>query len=186
MPGSDDKQDKFEQLLRPLMGMAYRYALRLARDPDRAQDLVQDACLKAFERWGELRQEDKFRAWLLRIVYTTFIDERRRFSRRGESTYLDERFSYGDSRPGERLMATVAGPEQELMKKELGGKIRKALDELPEQYRLPVFLAYAEGLSYEEVAAALDCPVGTVMSRLFRGRKMLREKLEEYVPLLAS
>jgi len=168
------------------MGTAYRYALRLTKDQHLAQDLLQDTCLKAFQRWGELREKDKFRPWLLRIVYTTFIDERRRFSRRGESSSLDERLAYENSQEREKLMVPIAGPEQELMKKELGGKIRQALDALPEQYRLPVYLAYAEGLSYEEVADALNCPVGTIMSRLFRGRKMLREKLEEYVPVLTQ
>ncbi len=186
MPESAHKGDRFEQELRPLMGTTYRYALRLTKNPDLAQDLVQDACLKAFQRWGDLREKDKFRPWLLRILYNTFIDERRRFSRRGESSSLDERFAHEGSEHGEKLMGTIPGPEQELLKKELRGKIRDALDDLPEQYRLPVFLAYGEGLSYEEVAAALDCPVGTIMSRLFRGRKILRKRLAGYVPVPAQ
>lgn len=179
------KEERFEKELQPLLGLMYRYALRLTRNPEMAQDLAQDASIKAFERWDQLKDREKFRPWLLRIIFTTFADQRRKFSRQPETASLDERFMPRGREPKQESVGGPTSPEEEMLRKELGSKIKEALDDLPEQYRLPVFLAYAEGLSYGEVASALDCPLGTVMSRLHRGRRILREKLEEYAPLLA-
>lgn len=176
------KEERFEEQLGPLMGLLYRYALRLTRNADGARDLVQDACLKAYQRLGQLKEVEKFRPWILKIMYTTFADQRRKFSKQVDKTSLDESFVPGSRELKEERMEAVANPEDEMLRRELGGKIKEALEGLPEEYRLPVFLAYSEGLSYEEVATALDCPVGTVMSRLYRGRKLLREKLETYGP----
>lgn len=180
MLGLATKEERFENELRPLMGLLYRYALRLTRDADGAKDLVQDACLKAYQRLDQLKEEKKFRPWFLRIVYSTFADQWRRCSKELDKTSLDESFVPGGQELKQERMETVASPEDEMLRRELGGKIKEALEGLPEQYRLPVFLVYAEGLSYDEAATALDCPVGTVMSRIYRGRKLLREKLEEY------
>lgn len=179
------KEERFEKELQPLLGLMYRYGLRLTKNPEMAQDLVQDASVKAFERWDQLKDKERFRPWLLRIIFTTFVDQRRKFSRQPETASLDERYIPKGQEEKEGPREATTNPEEEMLRRELGSKIKEALDELPEQYRLPVFLAYGEGLSYEEVAAALDCPLGTVMSRLHRGRRILREKLEEYASLLA-
>lgn len=154
---SDAKRPDVIALIEPLR----RYARALTRDEGRAEDLVQDTLVRAYERQGSFRSGGNLRAWLLAILHNVFVDERRR--RRAEARRMDE---------AARTAATALPSDQESRVRL--AQIRRAFLALPEEQRAALHLVAVEGLSYQEAAAALGIPVGTLMSRLGRGRAALR------------
>ena len=146
----------------------YRFALRLARNPDRARDIVQESVLRALQHETTVRDP---RAWLFQIVYRTFINHRRKDERRG----MSDEVSWRD----EVELESGVDPLPSLMTAE---DVRKAVDNLPEAFRAVVWLSDAERLRLREIAHILDCPLGTVASRLERGRQELRRMLSAYGP----
>jgi RNA polymerase sigma-70 factor (ECF subfamily) len=175
-------QATFAEQAMPLMDSLYSAALRLTRNPADAEDLVQETYLKAYRGFGGFQEGTNLRAWLYRILTNTFINTYRSKKRRPEETELDEvEDLYLYRKLGGLEAATVGrSAEDELMDWFTDAEVKDAVEALPEQFRMAVLLADIEGFSYKEIAEILDIPIGTVMSRLHRGRKALQRRLYEF------
>lgn len=176
-------RESFEQTALPHLDSMYRMATRLTRDTHEAEDLVQDAMARAYRFWDRFRPGTNARAWLLTILRNTFITRYHKQNRAKSLAQEVEREmdSIGAaSALGRTTETQTLSPEQALAQKVERGLILEALDSLPEDYRTAIVLADLEGLAYREVAEAMDCPVGTVMSRIYRGRKILYKLLLEH------
>lgn len=173
---------KFEQDVTGLVPQLYGMALRLARNRSDAEDLVQETLLRAYRGYHTFREGTNLKAWLFRILTNTFINEYRRRSRRPRETELDEigEIAAYRSNAYEQVRSWSRAPEDQLIERIFESDIVEAMENLPVIYRIPVLLADVEGLSYKEIAKTLDLPMGTVMSRLHRGRNALRKALWEY------
>jgi RNA polymerase sigma-70 factor (ECF subfamily) len=180
----EDRTAEFEQEALVHLDALYRAALRLTRDRAEAEDVVQETCLRAFRAFGRFTPGTNCRAWLFTILRNVFLTRVRRAGREtpveevGGWDSVTDRFPAAGRPPD--------SPEEEFFQTMLHGEIDRALQTLPLPYREAVVLADLEGLSYREVAEALGCPVGTVMSRLFRGRGLLRHALGRYAQERAS
>jgi RNA polymerase sigma-70 factor (ECF subfamily) len=160
-----------------LFGAAYRLT-RNARD---AEDLVQDSLLRAYRFWDSFEQDSNCKAWLLRIVTNTFINEYQRRKRSRE--VLDAASAEQEATDGVLMHAEATdrqSPERTLLERSVSDDVQRALDGLPDDFRTAVVLCDVQGLSYKEIADIMQTPVGTVMSRLFRGRKLLAASLREF------
>ena len=175
-------QSTFAEQAMPLMDSLYGAALRLTRNPSDAEDLVQETYLKAYRGFGGFEEGTNLRAWLYRILTNTFINSYRAKKRRPDETELDEVEDLYLYRKLGGLEAAMAGrsAEDELMDWFTDAEVKDAVEALPEQFRMAVLLADVEGFSYKEIAEILDIPLGTVMSRLHRGRKAMQKKLFDY------
>lgn len=151
----------------------YAVAVRLTRDPARAEDLVQDTYLKAFRFSDRFEPGTNLKAWLFAILYNTFRNDRRG-ARRNPVDVDSERVETAT-----RTAAGTGSPEDALVRRSLDPRLRRALAELPEAFRQAVWLRDVEELSYADIARALDVPIGTVMSRISRGRRQLFERLSQ-------
>ena len=166
----------------PLMPSLYSAALRLTRNPADAEDLVSEAYLRSYRSYGTFTAGTNLKAWMYRILTNAYISEYRRRQRQPAETdlgdvehlYLYRRLG-GDV--GARLGRTV---EDELAALFEDHEVKQAVEDLPDYYRLPVLLADVEGFAYREIAEILDVPIGTVMSRLHRGRKQLHKRLYDF------
>lgn len=159
-------------------------ATRLTRNPTEAEDLVQDTFVKAMRAQHQFEPGTNMRAWLLRILTNTFIN---RFRRGGlERTVLEgpDADPLADGWIGTATLEAMRDPEATALRPMLEAEIARALDELPEEFRVVVMLADVEELSYKEVSDVVGCPIGTVMSRLHRGRRMLKGRLYEHARAL--
>lgn len=167
----------FEELVARYQRQMYRVAYRLTGNHDDAQDLIQDALFEAFRNFHRFETGTRFDRWLYRIMTNRHIDRVRRNSRLPVLS-LDQSPEGGDGREQSwDVPSDVGDPAQALVEDVLDERIQAALNALPEEYRQTVILADIEEMSYEEVARVLRCPVGTVRSRLHRGRQLLRERL---------
>jgi len=164
------------------MSALYSAALRMTRNPADAEDLVQETYLRAYRGFGGFEQGTNLKAWLYRILTNTFINSYRAKQRRPDETELDEGENLYLYRRLGGLEAATAGrsAEDELMDWFTDAEVKTAVEDLPENFRIPVLLADVEGFSYKEIAEILDVPIGTVMSRLHRGRKALQKELYEF------
>jgi RNA polymerase sigma-70 factor, ECF subfamily len=180
LPHSDRARREFETLALEHVDPLYSAALRLTKNERDAEDLVQDAFLRAFRFFDKFERGTNIKAWLFKILTNTFINRYRRKVK--ERTVVEgaaregfnERFVARDANEGS------ANPEQYLFERLLSDDVLGAIDDLPIDFRLVVILADLQEFSYKEIAEILDCPVGTVMSRLFRGRKLLQKTLATY------
>ena len=172
----------FEELVQRHRNQIYRVAYRLAGNPDDAEDLAQEAVVEAFRAFDRYRPGTYFDRWLYRIMSRTDIDTVRRRRRRPTVSLDAPSAAEGNARILS-LGDSSQDPQELTEKASLDGAIQAALDGLPQEFRAAVVLADIEGLSYDEVADALRCPVGTVRSRLHRARQMLRGALG---PLLSG
>jgi len=171
-----DLRTRFEREALPHLGAVYNVARRLTRHEADARDLVQDAFLRAFQHFDSFSTGTNCRAWLLTITYSVFVNRYRRQQR--ESTFVtpqDPGWSLDD-----RAVDPRSPPPTTPARAAAATDVESALAELPDDFRAATVLVDIEGLSYEDAAAVLDCPVGTVRSRLFRARKHLAERLREY------
>ena len=175
-------QEVFAEQAMEFMPALYAAALRMTRNPSDAEDLVQETYLKAFRSFGGFQQGTNLRAWLYRILTNTFINSYRSKKRRPMETELDEGEDLHLYRRLGGLEAVMASrsAEDELMDWFTDAEVKGAIEALPENFRIPVLLADVEGFSYKEIAEMLDIPIGTVMSRLHRGRKSLQKQLYEF------
>ena len=164
------------ELLDPL----YSAALRLTHNPADAQDLVQDTFAKALSSFHTFKRGTNFKAWMYRILHTTFISNYRKAQRRPQYSDDSEVEDWQLAASANHQSAGLKSAEVQALEQLPNQTISAAFAELPEEYRLVVVLADLEGFSYKEIAQIADIPQGTVMSRLHRGRKMLREALQEY------
>ena len=172
-------QATFAEQAMPLMGSLYSGALRMTRNPADAEDLVQEVYLRAYRGFGGFEQGTNLKAWLFRILTNTYINSYRARQRRPEETELDEvEDLYLYRRLGGLEAVTYSrSAEDELMDTFTDAEVKAAVEDLPEGFRMAVMLADVEGFSYKEIAEILDVPIGTVMSRLHRGRKALQKRL---------
>ncbi|MPZ52013.1 MAG: sigma-70 family RNA polymerase sigma factor [Acidimicrobiia bacterium] len=160
----------------------YSAALRMTRNPADAEDLVQETFLKAYRGYHGFEAGTNLRAWLYRILTNSYINRYRKAARRPDEVEMDD---VGDFYLYRKLgaadtAAASRSAEDQLLDGLVESDIREAVEDLPEHYRLPVLLADLEGFSYKEIAEILDVPMGTVMSRLHRGRKALQDSLYEF------
>jgi RNA polymerase sigma-70 factor (ECF subfamily) len=175
-------QSQFADLAMEYMGSLYSAALRMTRNAADAEDLVQETYLKAYRAFGSFQEGTNLKAWLYRILTNTFINSYRARRRRPEQTELDEvEDLYLYKRLG-GLEAVSAGrsAEEEVLEHFTESEVKEAVEALPEQFRLAVLLADVEGFSYKEIADILEVPIGTVMSRLHRGRRALQKALHDF------
>jgi RNA polymerase sigma-70 factor, ECF subfamily len=169
-------RESFEREALPHVGELYGAAVRMSRNPRDAEDLIQETYLRAFAAWDRFIPGSNVRAWLFRILTNSFINghrERARVARFGEERL--RRACYSDER---RLEAE--DPEWALVESRLGDEVQAALGTLPKEFRAAVVLADLHDFSYREIADHLGIPVGTVMSRLHRGRRLLQARLAAY------
>ncbi|HEX5661830.1 MAG TPA: sigma-70 family RNA polymerase sigma factor [Polyangiales bacterium] len=174
---SDDGSADFQEAALEHLDVLYGAAMRLTRDANEAQDLVQDALVRAYRFQHHFEPGTNLKAWLLRILTNTFINHYRRHVRERRVLDTEEGVPVGDgvmSRAAMRgLTDSTAVAQEGLLRSEISG----ALDNLPEDYRLMIVLADVEELSYKEIAETVGVPIGTVMSRLHRARKLMQKQL---------
>jgi RNA polymerase sigma-70 factor (ECF subfamily) len=170
-------RERFERDVLPLLPNLYAAALRMTRNPADAEDLVQDTYLRAFRGFSGFKEGTNLKAWLYRILTNSFINTYRKKQRQPQTVEgpddLDEWYLF-DKLGGRNVELSA---ETEVLDKIPDEAVKGALESLPENFRLPVLLADVEGFSYKEIAEIMDTPIGTVMSRLHRGRKALQKAL---------
>lgn len=175
-------QATFSEQAMPLMDSLYGAAMRMTRNKADAEDLVQETYLKAYRGFGGFEQGTNLKAWLYRILTNTYINIYRKKQRRPDETDLAEVEDLYLYRRLGGLEAAAAGrsAEEELLDLFAESEVKEAMESLPENFRIAVLLADVEGFAYKEIAEILDIPIGTVMSRLHRGRKALQKQLYEF------
>lgn len=167
------QRERFERLAESCFSSVYGTALRLTRDSEDAQDLTQEALVRAFEAFDRFDGRN-FKAWILRILTNLYINRYRRQQRVGGISSLDDENSAEPAAPIEEA------PDRQIFDGLLGAEVEAALAQVPEVFRLSVVLSDLEGLSYDEIAEITEVPVGTVRSRIARGRAILRRELLTY------
>jgi len=175
-------QSTFTEQAMPFMSSLYSAALRMTRNPADAEDLVQEAYLRAYRGFGGFTEGTNLKAWLYRILTNTYINIYRAKQRRPVETDLDDvEDLYLYHRVHDAAASGLgSSAEDDLMERITDAEVIEALDSLPENFRIPVLLADVEGFSYKEIAEIVDVPIGTVMSRLHRGRKALQKALYDF------
>jgi RNA polymerase sigma-70 factor, ECF subfamily len=173
----EERRARFEEYVLPQLDRLYSAAMRYTRDPADAEDLVQETVAKAFRSFHQYRPGTNLRAWLYRILHTTYISLYRKAQRRPQELLAEaiDDFSLYDE-----LARSGVSAEREVLASLTDDVVKQALADLPEAFRLAVYLADVEGFAYKEIAEIMDTPVGTVMSRLHRGRKALQKALSSY------
>lgn len=174
------KQDAFTSEMMEHLNSLYSTALRMTRNPSDAEDLVQDCMLKAYRSRKTYKHGTNLKAWLFKILTNTFITkynlnkrERQTFSREYDFSDMEERFV-------DEWSNSNFGVQQLPFTEQMSDEVRKAFDNLPEHFKTVVELADFHDFSYNEISDIVGCPIGTVMSRLARGRKILQDELKEY------
>lgn len=172
--------ERFEHEALPYLDQLYGAALRMTRNPADAEDLVQETYAKAFAAFASFQEGTNLRAWLFRILTNTYINIYRKKQRQPFQAGTDELTDWHLHEAESHLSTGLRSAEVEALDHLVDADIVQALGELPEEFRLAVYLADVEGFSYREIADIMETPVGTVMSRLHRGRSLLRTKLTDY------
>jgi RNA polymerase sigma-70 factor (ECF subfamily) len=178
---AQDPRALFEEQALPFMDQLYAAAMRMTRNPADAADLVQETFVKAFQAFGQFQQGTNLKAWLYRIQTNTFINIYRKNQRNPYQGTIDdlEDWQLGGAESVTQSLSTRSA-EAEAIDHLPDSTVKEALQAIPEDFRLAVYYADVEGFSYQEIADIMKTPVGTVMSRLHRGRRMLRDSLTDY------
>jgi RNA polymerase sigma-70 factor (ECF subfamily) len=178
--GAGIEPAEFERLALPHLESLYNTALRMARNAEDAEDLVQETFLRAYRSYHQFAPGTNFKAWLFRILKNAFINEyRKRRAAPVEEDFASIEESF-ESRLDRDRAPAIRNPEEEALARSMDEGVHRALAALPEDYRMAIVLADLEGFSYKEIAEILEVPIGTVMSRLYRGRKQLEEEMLRY------
>lgn len=170
---ANQKGWNFEAAAMPFVDSLYNTAYRMTRNAEDAEDLVQETYLKAYRYYDKFEEGTNFKAWLFKIMKNTFINNYRKRQQAPQVTDFAEIEESAEAQVNEDLVKPAKNPEEEFLENVLDEDVQQALDLLPPDYRMVVLLADLEGFSYKEIADILEVPVGTVMSRLYRGRKLL-------------
>lgn len=173
-------RQEFEELALTHLDPLFSAALRLTKNERDAEDLVQDTFMRAYRFFDRFERGTNIKAWLFKILTNTFINRYRRKVKERSVVEGVDRESVHDRFVSRDASDFAANPEQYFFDRLLSDDVLRAIDELPIDFRLVVILADLQEFSYKEIAEILDCPVGTVMSRLFRGRKLLQKNLRDY------
>lgn len=177
---TEDLGPLFESQALPYMDQLYAAALRMTRNPSDAQDLVQETYVKAFAAFKQFEQGTNLKAWLYRILTNTFINTYRKKQREPYQSAIDDLEDWQLGGAESTTARSTRSAEAEAIDHLPDSAVKDALQAIPEDFRMAVYFADVEGFAYQEIADIMKTPIGTVMSRLHRGRRMLRDLLSDY------
>lgn len=175
---SRERRAEFEELLTPLLDPLLGYCLRMTRDRAAAEDLLQEGIYRALRAFDSFQPGTHFKAWMFRIVTNAFISGKRREQRAPVAVDIDQ--VEDPAAAAVRELEADATDWERVLSEQVDDDVKRAIEELPEEFRAPLLLASLGGLPYKEIGAALEIPVGTVMSRLFRARQRLKHRLRDF------